>query len=134
MKVYKVNLVSGEKTLIQELQPGTTAGVVNISPVVMTRDGSRFAYSYYQVIVRALSDFRLALSQPDCSGLTFDCHPEQALFAQRGIWASRAKRSRSLRPHQSRAWLASLSNCATTGLTIPMNPKNPPPRNGRKST
>ncbi len=22
----------------------------------------------------------------------FDCHPEQAFFAQRGIWASRAKR------------------------------------------
>jgi eukaryotic-like serine/threonine-protein kinase len=49
LKVYKVNLVSGEKTLIQELQPGTTTGVVNISPVVVTRDGSRFAYSYYQV-------------------------------------------------------------------------------------
>jgi serine/threonine protein kinase/Tol biopolymer transport system component len=49
MKVYKVNLVSGEKTLIQELQPGTTTGVVNMFPVVVTRDGSRFAYSYYQV-------------------------------------------------------------------------------------
>ena len=23
--------------------------------------------------------------------LEFDCHPEQAFFAQRGIWASRAK-------------------------------------------
>ena len=50
LKVYKVNLVSGEKTLIQELQPGTSAGVVNISPVVVTRDGSRYAYSYYQVL------------------------------------------------------------------------------------
>jgi Tol biopolymer transport system component len=49
MKVYKVNLVSGEKTLIQELQPGTTTGVVTIAPLVVTRDGSRFAYSYYQV-------------------------------------------------------------------------------------
>jgi eukaryotic-like serine/threonine-protein kinase len=49
LKVFKVNLASGEKTLIQELQPGTTAGVVNISPVVVTRDGSRYAYSYYQV-------------------------------------------------------------------------------------
>jgi len=47
--VYKVNLVSGAKTLIQELQPQTTTGVVNIAPVVVTRDGSRFAYSYYQV-------------------------------------------------------------------------------------
>jgi hypothetical protein len=31
------------------LQPGTTTGVVNIAPLVVTRDGSRFAYSYYQV-------------------------------------------------------------------------------------
>jgi serine/threonine protein kinase/Tol biopolymer transport system component len=48
-KVYKVNLVTGEKTLIQELQPATATGVVTIAPVVVTRDGSRFAYSYYQV-------------------------------------------------------------------------------------
>ena len=49
MNVYKVNLVTGGKTLIQELRPATTAGVVYIAPVVVTRDGSRFAYSYYQV-------------------------------------------------------------------------------------
>jgi Tol biopolymer transport system component len=48
-KVYKVNLFSGEKTLIKELQPGTATGVVNIAPVVVTGDGSRFAYSYYQI-------------------------------------------------------------------------------------
>jgi eukaryotic-like serine/threonine-protein kinase len=48
-KVYKVNLVTGEKALIQELQPETSAGVVSIAPVVVTRDGSRFAYSYDQV-------------------------------------------------------------------------------------
>jgi|HubBroStandDraft_6_1064221.scaffolds.fasta_scaffold00005_156 serine/threonine protein kinase len=48
-KVYKVNLITGEKTLIQELQPANTTGVVYMAPVVVTRDGSRFAYSYYQV-------------------------------------------------------------------------------------
>jgi serine/threonine protein kinase len=48
-EVYRVNVVTGKKTLIQELQPPTNAGVVNIAPVVVTRDGSRFAYSYYQV-------------------------------------------------------------------------------------
>jgi len=48
--VYKVNLATGQKTLVHELQPATTAGVVNIAPVVVTRDGSRFAYSYYQVL------------------------------------------------------------------------------------
>ena len=48
-KLYKVDLATGKKALIQELQPPTNAGVVHIAPVVMTRDGSRFAYSYYQV-------------------------------------------------------------------------------------
>jgi serine/threonine protein kinase len=48
-KVYQVNLVTGKKTLVQELQPATSAGVVDIAPVVVTRDGSRVAYSYYQV-------------------------------------------------------------------------------------
>jgi hypothetical protein len=42
-------LVTGAKTLIQELQPGTATGVVTIAPVVVTRDAARFAYSYYQV-------------------------------------------------------------------------------------
>jgi serine/threonine protein kinase len=49
-KVYEVNLVTGKKTLIQELRPETTTGVVYIAPVVVTRDASRFAYSYYQVL------------------------------------------------------------------------------------
>jgi len=48
-KVFRVNPVSGKATLLQELQPETTAGVVDIAPVVVARDGSRFAYSYYQV-------------------------------------------------------------------------------------
>jgi hypothetical protein len=48
--VYKVNFITGKRTLIQELQPDTATGVVNIMPVVVTRDGSRFAYSYYQVL------------------------------------------------------------------------------------
>ncbi|MGA9508927.1 MAG: WD40 repeat domain-containing serine/threonine protein kinase [Candidatus Sulfotelmatobacter sp.] len=48
-KVFKINLATGEKTLIQELQPETNAGLVSIAPVVVSRDGSRFAYSYYQV-------------------------------------------------------------------------------------
>jgi hypothetical protein len=48
-KVYKVSLVTGKQTLVRELQPDSTVGVVFVSPVVMTRDASRFAYSYYQV-------------------------------------------------------------------------------------
>jgi serine/threonine protein kinase len=48
-KVYKINIATGEKTLIQELQPQTSIGVVFVAPVVMTRDASRFAFSYCQV-------------------------------------------------------------------------------------
>jgi len=48
-KVYKVNVVTGKKRLIKVLQPPAATGVVNISPVVVARDASRFAYSYYQV-------------------------------------------------------------------------------------
>lgn len=47
--VYEVNLVTGEKTLVQVLQPRTSVGVVLIAPIVVTRDASRFAYSYYEV-------------------------------------------------------------------------------------
>ena len=48
-KVLKVNLVTGEKTFVQDLKPETTSGLVSIAPVVVNHDGSRFAYSYYQV-------------------------------------------------------------------------------------
>jgi hypothetical protein len=48
-KVYRVNLSSGKTTVLQELQPETTTGVVTIKPVVVNREGTRFAYSYYQV-------------------------------------------------------------------------------------
>jgi eukaryotic-like serine/threonine-protein kinase len=48
-EVYKVNVFTGKQTLVQALQPESTTGVVSMAPVVATRDGSRFAYSYYQV-------------------------------------------------------------------------------------
>ncbi len=49
-KVYKVNVTTGKKTLVQELQPETIAGAVTITSVCVNRDGSRFAYSNYQVL------------------------------------------------------------------------------------
>ncbi len=48
--VYKVNVRTGQKSLVQELAPETTTGVVSITPIVMTPDASRFAYSYYQLV------------------------------------------------------------------------------------
>lgn len=47
--VYKVNVTTGQKALVQELQPEANTGVISIAPVVVSPDGSRFAYSYYQV-------------------------------------------------------------------------------------
>jgi len=49
-KIYRIDLASGKKTLLRELHPGAPAGVVNISPVVVSRDGKRFAYSYNQTL------------------------------------------------------------------------------------
>jgi len=47
--VYKVDPATGKKTPLQELLSEAPAGVVNISPVVMNGNASRFVYSYYQV-------------------------------------------------------------------------------------
>lgn len=47
--VYKVNVKTGQQTFVQQLRPAITTGVVSIAPVAVARDGSRFAYSYYQV-------------------------------------------------------------------------------------
>ncbi len=49
-KVYKVEVATGKKTVIQQLLMHEPAGVVKVAPVVVDRDGSRFAYSYYQVL------------------------------------------------------------------------------------
>jgi hypothetical protein len=49
-KVVKVDINTGRKTFIQDLQPETTTGVVTIAPAVVNRDASRFAFSYYQVL------------------------------------------------------------------------------------
>jgi Tol biopolymer transport system component len=48
--IYKLDPTTGKETSIQELKPGVPAGVVMISPVVVSRDGKRFAYSYNQTL------------------------------------------------------------------------------------
>jgi eukaryotic-like serine/threonine-protein kinase len=49
-KVYRVDISTGKETAIQELKPGVPAGVVITAPVVVSRDGKRFAYSYNQTL------------------------------------------------------------------------------------
>jgi len=49
-RVYRVDIRSGTEAFVQELRPGVPAGVVLIAPIVVTRDGKRFAYSYNQTL------------------------------------------------------------------------------------
>jgi len=49
-KVYRLNVNSGAESVIQELKPGVPAGVVLVAPIVVSRDGKRFAYSYNQTL------------------------------------------------------------------------------------
>jgi eukaryotic-like serine/threonine-protein kinase len=48
-KVSRVDVATGHETFIQEIKPQSTVGLVYIAPVVVNRDASRFAFSYYQV-------------------------------------------------------------------------------------
>ncbi|HEV3510363.1 MAG TPA: protein kinase [Candidatus Sulfotelmatobacter sp.] len=49
-KVYKLEMATGKETLLQELRPGVPAGVVMVAPIVISRDGKRFAYSYNETL------------------------------------------------------------------------------------
>jgi hypothetical protein len=49
-RIYKVSIASGKQTVVQKLQPGVPAGVVNVAPVQVSRDGTRFAYSYNETL------------------------------------------------------------------------------------
>jgi hypothetical protein len=49
-KVYRVDIATGNATVIQQLKPGVSAGVVLLAPIVVSRDGKRFAYAYNQTL------------------------------------------------------------------------------------
>ena len=49
-KVYRVDLATGNSKIIQQLKPGVSAGVVMLAPIVVSRDGKRFAYAYNQTL------------------------------------------------------------------------------------
>jgi len=49
-KVYRIKIATGEETLIKELKPLSPAGVFKIAPVVVSRDGKRFLYTYTQTL------------------------------------------------------------------------------------
>lgn len=47
-RIFRLDIHSGKRTLVRELQPSERAGVISIAPIIMSPDASRFAYSYYQ--------------------------------------------------------------------------------------
>jgi hypothetical protein len=49
-KIYKVDIATGKETLLQQLRPGVPAGVVMVAPIVVSRDGTNFVYSYNQTL------------------------------------------------------------------------------------
>lgn len=48
--IYKVEIATGKETIIQQLKPAASAGIVMIAPVVVSRDETHFAYSYNQTL------------------------------------------------------------------------------------
>jgi serine/threonine protein kinase/Tol biopolymer transport system component len=49
-EVYQLTIATGKETPLHELKPGVPAGVVLVAPVVVSRDGKYFAYSYNQTL------------------------------------------------------------------------------------
>ncbi len=48
--IYKVEIATGKETALQQLKPAVSAGVVLVAPIVVSRDGAHFAYSYNQTL------------------------------------------------------------------------------------
>ena len=49
-KVYRLGIATGKTEVIQQLKPGVSSGVVLLAPIVVSRDGKRFAYAYNQTL------------------------------------------------------------------------------------
>jgi len=49
-KIYRVDWRSGRQEFVQELIPSDPAGIIEISPVVMTPDARLFVYSYDRIL------------------------------------------------------------------------------------
>ena len=49
-RVYRLAISSGKESLIDELRPEAPAGVVIVAPIIVSRDGKKFAYTYNQTL------------------------------------------------------------------------------------
>jgi len=48
--IYKLEIATGKETAVQQLKPAASAGIVMVAPIVVSRDGTHFAYSYNQTL------------------------------------------------------------------------------------
>jgi len=51
-RIYRLNVTTGQRTLLRKLMPSDPAGVERIGPILITPDGKTCVYGYH----RALSD------------------------------------------------------------------------------
>jgi Tol biopolymer transport system component len=49
-RVYRAEIATGKETVVQQLKPSAPAGVAMVAPIMMSRDGKRFVYSYNQTL------------------------------------------------------------------------------------
>jgi len=49
-KIFRVDLVTGERSLWKEIAPSDPAGVFGIEPIRLTRDGKSYVYSYRRLL------------------------------------------------------------------------------------
>ena len=50
MKIFRVDMTTGERSLWKELTPPDPAGVLTMGPIVMTPDGKSYVYSYRRTL------------------------------------------------------------------------------------
>jgi hypothetical protein len=48
--LMRVNLASGERTLLRETAPPDRSGLINVGPIFVTPDGGTMAYSYLRLL------------------------------------------------------------------------------------
>jgi hypothetical protein len=50
VKIYRLDVTTGERSLWKELTPPDPAGVLLMGPIVMTPDGNSYVYSYRRTL------------------------------------------------------------------------------------
>ena len=48
--VFRVDLATGQKTVVLRLDPADPSGVVDLSRIVLSRDGKTYAYDYRRIL------------------------------------------------------------------------------------